>query len=556
MNQQWYLGLDISTSHLSAVLINGDRQQQYPLFWQNGDQQQFSLPMTVTASDSLSQPWQIAVESGLVSGKTLNGWLPFLRLAPTYQAEVDGTWLPTLPWSTPPELPLKSLSDALVFLLCVLRDRSVVSELSPTRVRDIFGRLAGVIVSLPSNWGDTYRLNIREVLRQVSLVNRGEQVLFVSGAIATLLGFQAQLPHTEGGTLIIHSDESHTDLAVVDLPSYLPQLKASQIHSHSFDYGGSALQQDILCQLIYPQWLPQLQDALSKLAKIMPRAGEIDLERRLLAAWQWRNSPVGRSLLQAANQTKMLLQQRAEFAAHLGQQEWRVIRPELERKVIYPFQQQLNQQINHLFAKAGVMSQGIQQIICSGSNFEYCDQWLTASLQQKFPQAELIRNTAPSQISRIAVGLGLVPLMPQVIDNDRHRYHDYFLLGILLKILPSEPFRLDTLHRLFQAEGINDRNFGDRLQGLLFSQRPAGLAPELDEQQGNVFRQYPMGNTPATALCWQDDDGFYHLNEAQRDHFLEFWGYLQQSYDIEILEPYGLPFGRSPLQLSSPDVPR
>ncbi|OKH16967.1 hypothetical protein [[Limnothrix rosea] IAM M-220] len=550
MNQHWYLGLDISTSHISAVLINGDRQQQYPLFWQNGDQQHFALPMVVTATASPSQPWQMALENGLVSGKTVEGWLPFLRLAPTYQAEVEGSWFPTLPWSKSSELPLKSLGDALAFLLCILKDRSLAPELSPTRVRDILGRLNGVIVSLPSSWGDTYCLNIREVLYQTALVECGEQVLFVPGAIATLLGFQAQLPHTEGGTLIIHSDGSHTDLAVVDLPAYLPQLQRTQIQSHSFDYGGNALQQDILCQLIYPQWLPQLQDALSKVAKMMPRAGEVDLERRLLAAWQWRNSPVGRSLLQAANQTKALLQQREEFAAHLGQQEWRVTRTDLERQVIYPFQQQLNQQINHLFAKAGVMSQGIQQIICSGSNLDYCWRWLSVSLQQKFPQAELIRETSTAQVSRIAVGLGLVPLMPQIVDGDRHRYHDYLLLGTLLKILPNEPFRFDTLSRLLQGEGINARHCGDRLQALLFSQRPAGLAPDLDEQQSNVFRQYPFGNTPTTALCWQDDNGFYHVHEAQREYFLEFWRYLEQSYDIQLLEPYRLPFGRSPRQLS------
>lgn len=550
MTQHWYLGLDLTSTHLSAVLVNGDRHQQYPLYWEQGDQREYALSMLVTASGNAAQPWQMAAGAGLISGKTLDGWLPFLRLAPTYYTEQGDDWWPTLPWSKSAEFPLKALSEALAYLLGIVRDKSLTTDLSPTRVRDVFGRLAGVIVSVPSGWGDTYYLNIREVLQQTGLVQKGEQVLFIPGAIATLLGFQAQLPHTEGETLIIHSDASHTDLAVVDLPSYLPELRATQFHTHSFDYGGNALQQDILCQLIYPQWLPQLQDALSQLAKTMPRPGEVDLERRLLAAWQWRNSPVGRSLLQAANQTKILLQKRSEFSAHLGQQEWQVTRTELERKVIYPFQQQLNQQINQLFARSGVMAQGIQQIICSGSNVDYCFAWLSRWLQQKFPQAELIRDQHSPPMSRQAVGLGLVPLMPQIIDGDRHRYHDYLLLGTLLKLLPDKPFRLDALYRLLQGDGLNARNCSDRLQQLLFSQRPAGLAPNLDEQQSNVFRQYPMGNTPATALCWQDEEGLFHLNEAQRDHFREFWQHLERSYHIELLEPYRLPLGRSPRQLN------
>lgn len=546
MNQEWYLGLDIGTSHLGAVLVNRDRQRQYPLYWEQGDGRTFALPMLVCATDQPTQPWQMA--TGLVAGQSLEGWKPFLRLAPFY-GDRQGGWYPTLPWGNKQELPLKSVIDALTFLLQVVRDRSQSEELAPLKVRDILINLQGVIVSVPSQWDDTYRLNIREALQRAALVQHGSAVVFVPEAIATLLGFQAQLPHTEGETLVIHSGESHTDLAVVDLPAYFPQLQATQIHSHSFDYGGIALRQDILCQLIYPQWLPHLTDTLGILAKTMPQAGAIDLEYRLLAAWQWRNSAIGRSLLQAAHQTKQLLQKREKFAAHLGDQPWQVSRLELDKKVIYPFQQQLNRQINHLFAVAGVTAQGIQQIVCSGSNLDYCWSFLAPWLHQKFPQAELIRDPVPPSVGRVAVGLGLVPLIPEIVNGDQHRYHDYLLLGTILDIAPGNPFELDTLHRLLQGQGINTRGCGDRLQGLLLSQRPAGLAPDVDEHQGNVFCQYPLANSPAPALCWLDAQGLYHVHEAQREHLQHHLQVLSQGYNAELLEPYILPFGRSPLQI-------
>lgn len=551
MNQNWYLGLDLGTTHLQAVLVNGDRQQQYPLYWERGDEKIFSLPMAVSSAHKTNQTWQISTESALATGKTLEGWLPFLRLAPCYFDEAR-TWFPTLPWSNQQAIALKSVGEALTFLLELLKDKALAVDLAPMRVRDVLGNLAGVIVGVPTHWDDTYRLNVRESLQQSTLVQTADQVVFVPEAIATLLGFQAQLPQTIGGTLVIHSGESYTDLAVVDLPEYFPQLENQHIQSHSFDYGGNALEQDILCQIIYPQWLPQLQDALSNLAKTMPRAGEIDPEYRLLAAWQWRNSPVGRSLIQAARQTKKLLQQRDQFSAHLGDQQWQVTRPELEKQVIYPFIQQLNQQINHLFAQSGTVIQGIQQIICSGSNTDYCWQWLEPALQQKFPQAELIRDTSTQSVNRVAAGLALVPLIPKIVDGDRHRYHDYFLLGELLRGLPKEPFSLDTLQRQLQTQGTNVRHCGQRLQELLYSQRPAGLAPDLDEQQSNVFLEYPMGDTPTTALCWLGDQGLYHLHEAQQDHFLEYWQYLHQSYKIKFAEPYNLPFRQTILQLSEP----
>lgn len=547
MKQSWYLGLDLGTSHLRAVLINGSRQRQYPLFWEQNGEQKFGLPMTVFGTGKPSQPWQIAEGAGLAPEKTLEGWKPFLRLAPSYLADQD--WYPKLPWSRGRSLSLKAVEDALTFLLCILKDRALAEDLSPTRVREMLSDLAGVIVNVPTAWDDTYRLNVREALRRAELISQAEQVVFLSGAIATLLGFQAQLPHPAGQTLVIYSGESHTDLAVVDLPDYFPQLTAQHIHSHSFDYGGNALEQDILCQLIYPQWLPQFQDNLSVMAKMMPRAGELDPDYRLIAAWQWRNSPIGRSLLRAAHQTKRLLKKRTEFSAHLGQQKWQVTRQDLERQIIYPFREQLNQQLNHLLAIAGSTIPGIQQIILDGSNAAYCWEWLEPWLTQKFPQATVIRDETPQPISRVAVGLGLVPFLPNLVDGDRHRYHDYFLLGALLKNTPTEPFSLETLQRQLQREGVNARNCSQRLEALIQSQRPAGLAPDVDEQQSNVFQEYPLGNTPAAALCWLETDGLYHLHEAQRDHLLKHWELLQTSYQVNFDEPYNLPFKAIALQL-------
>lgn len=549
MSQFWYLGLDFGTSHLRAVLINAQRQRQYPLFWELGGEPSFGLPTTVLGTGNPVQPWAIAEGGGLVAEKTLEGWKAFLRLAPSYLEGAE--WYPKLPWSRGRNLSLKAVEEALTFLLCILRDRSLTADLSPLRVRDILGSLAGVIVNVPTAWDDTYRLNVREALKQAGLIAQAEQVVFVSGAIATLLGFQAQLPPAAGQTLVIYSGESHTDLAVVDVPDYFPQLTHAQIHSHSFDYGGSALEQDILCQLIYPQWLPQLADNLQAMAKLMPRAGELDPDYRLLAAWQWRNSPIGRSLLRAAHQTKRLLQQRAEFTAHLGQQRWQVTREDLERQIIYPFREQLNQQVNHLLAISGATVQGIQHIIVAGTNGDYCWQWLEPWLAQKFPQAHLLRDATPPAISRIAVGLGLVPLLPNIVDGDRHRYHDYCLLGTVLKALSPEPFSLDSLQRQLQSEGINARHCGERLEAILNSQRPAGLAPDVDEQLSTVFLDYPLGNSPASALCWRETDALYHLHEAQRDHLQHYWTVLQQSYQIGFDEPYSLPFQAITLQLGA-----
>ena len=59
--------------------------------------------------------------------------------------------------------------------------------LEETALQAAMNRLKGIIVGYPTNWPDTYSLNIREAVLAVGLVTDPNQIFFIEDAIATVL---------------------------------------------------------------------------------------------------------------------------------------------------------------------------------------------------------------------------------------------------------------------------------------------------------------------------------------------------------------------------------
>jgi hypothetical protein len=56
---------------------------------------------------------------------------------------------------------------------------------------------------------------------------------------------------------VINAGATAIDLLLVHLPEQLADLNYSDFNLRSFPYAGDALDQDIVCQLLYPQWFRQ-----------------------------------------------------------------------------------------------------------------------------------------------------------------------------------------------------------------------------------------------------------------------------------------------------------
>jgi len=378
-----------------------------------------------------------------------------------------------------------------------------------TELKSAIEDLKGVILGCPASWSEAYRFNLREAVLEAGLVRNIEKVFVVEDAIATLFSeIKIEDKHKnytfktsgknyrKGGTLIINAGATTTELALVSLPENLFNLNYSDFTCHTYNYGGNAFDQDIACQLL----LGEENFRVGSQNKCLPRAGMPDLSIRYQLQQWLESSPFRMALLQSAKNLKIILQEEERFTFKIGPRTWQVKRRDLESKVLVPFVQQLNRELNRLLTKVGMSSVAINQAICTGGTS--CLPALNRWLRQKLPNAIILRD-APSETtetvleriynlpaeaeifqsktSRVAYGLATLGLYPQMLENPRQQYGDYFLLGELLKVVPAQPLKKEEIMELLESRGINTRVCRDRIEMLVEGLLPPGPLPSEED---------------------------------------------------------------------------
>ena len=544
----WFLGIDFGTKGLSAAILNGNNGRVYPIYWEqvssnNEEKITFQLP-SIVAIDWLKKSEEEIDKNALLLQDfkhCLKVTIPYLKVEVTRQKpeekptesfllasnfSVSTSPEPVVQWSLDSQVSLGAIKGGLVALLATIKsldstnvgveegrspaDRSLETGEKITLTESYFCRaeglelpelksaiqqLKGVILGCPASWSEAYRFNLREAVLEAELVGNVEKVFIVEDAIATLFS-EIKLAEAEGsftfktqenqfrkgGTLIINCGATTTELAVVSLPENLQNLERSHFTCHTYNYGGNALDQDIVCQLLLGEENFKSGDRHESL----PRSGMPDLSIRYQLQ-QWLQSSAFRmALLQAASNLKIILQHEDRFTFKIGPRTWQLKKRDLESKVLVPFVQQLNKELNTLFAQLAMSPAAINQAICTGgtSYWPALSRWL----RQKLPNAIILRDNPSetaemvlerlynlpanvenlnSKTSRVAYGLATLGLYPQILENARHQYNDYFLLGELLKAVPPRPVSTQEVIELLEGRGINTRVCQKRIETLI-----------------------------------------------------------------------------------------
>ncbi|MBD1911349.1 MULTISPECIES: hypothetical protein [unclassified Leptolyngbya] len=564
----WYLGIDLGTTGISAVLLHRPTATVYPIFWlelklpgpiHGGlpiPERTYRLPMAVYVTPTSTgdmEGSEVAIASLTITRQEfshptrqpLRDFKSALRVGIPYYTANAAHWEPVLQWSDQRTIPLSTLHQALRALLTSLNytspdsttgsDTSVLScgavGLSDDTLQQALKELAGVMVSYPAAWSDTYRFNVREAILAARLVDDPAQIYLVEESTATLLSALAPedavtLPsnltpnpdlfqaHWQGGTLVMNGGASVTELALVNLPEHLQRLSPTDITRRTLPYGGNALDQDIICQLIYPAWVRQANRTSQDRAAILPEGGSTfqagedldwadpwaalgwehlalpvvgdpDAANRQILQQRLLGAGVGSGLLEAARYLKLTLQQQERGYVTLGGVSLTINRQDLGSRVLLPYIQRLNRELNGLLTQTGIPVLQVNQVLCTGgsASFAAIARWL----RQKLPNATIVQDTytqpeAPqhnhlSICSRVAYGLAAVPLHPQVIDQGHHRYSDYFLLMELLRIFPDTPTTLEGILRMLEQRGIDTHTCQAAIVALLEGHLPSGLVP-------------------------------------------------------------------------------
>ncbi|MDV3351492.1 hypothetical protein QGP82_22505 [Leptothoe sp. LEGE 181152] len=525
----WFLGLDVGSTGLSAVLMNRQTGQVYPIYWQaqgaDPETKHFRLPamaVVTAAQETVAVGYNALGDlEGLLnqSGAELVG---LNRLKPLLKVAVGhGQTLPNsdpwLRWSDTVELPMLQVLQAMVALLKYVVDQGQAVGLEDEGLAQIWQKLQGVIVGYPTNWPDTYSFNLREAVLAAGLIDQPEQIVFVEDAIATILSGlpdpkEISLTETvslsrqpslynckwQEGTVVISGGAVMTELGLVSLPKDLTHLNYADFALRGFAYAGDALDQDIVCQLLLPEerWQP-LSEADATIAwdwqghlaedadwqqfdnLTLPAVGHVDWAQRYSLQQHLLGSSLGQSLLAAARHLKLTLQQQNQMQITLAGKHWLIKRRHLENLIFLPYIQRINRYLNVLLSHHSVDSQGIKQVICTGgsASLPAIARWL----RQKFPNATIIQDTYASELphscSRVAYGLVNLARYPQVLNVTRQQYSDYFLLMELLRVFPQQPLPVGAIMHLLEQRGINTQACHLHILALLEGHLPPGLVP-------------------------------------------------------------------------------
>ncbi|NJL48351.1 MAG: hypothetical protein HC929_13815 [Leptolyngbyaceae cyanobacterium SM2_5_2] len=208
---RWFLGLDLGTTGLSAVLLEQSTGQVYPLYWVDNTisgataDKFFRLPVLASVRVGAGEDYQVqSVGSSALTVTwgdldapedntiVLKGLKPVLKLGIPLRATAADPAQPQIQWSDQRHLPLQAFQEALQQLLATLPQFSqaeapftlgAVGLEAPT-LGLALNQLAGVLVSYPANWPDSYTFNLREAILNIGLLSSPDDIYFVEDAIA------------------------------------------------------------------------------------------------------------------------------------------------------------------------------------------------------------------------------------------------------------------------------------------------------------------------------------------------------------------------------------
>jgi hypothetical protein len=429
-------------------------------------------------------------------------------------------------WSSNQQVSLRWLIAALKNLLEQVQTRAHHPQIPDLGL--ILLKLSGVVFGYPSNWSDTYILNVREAILKAGLVTQAEQVMAVEQAIAPALSLIHVKQISTEITLLIDVGAVSTSLCLtkeIGAPLKQQSYDRNKIHMLSFDYAGLSISQDIIAQLFHPHWqlITNPNRHLCNFENIQfPEVGDPAIAKRILLNQYLLSSEVGQQMLELADQVKIA------FGRDINLDTWNeeilgqplvVLRRELENLILQPFIQRINRDLNLILSNIGIIGDDVRQVYLVGHTayIPLLSRWIA----QKLPN--VVVNTLVG--SSVASGLAVAPLYTSLHNVARQQYSDYFLLQEICRLNLTKPVNPTQLLKQLQMQGINIKVCRDRILTFLQGDLPAGLFPWLEPEQAMVLEDPTLSSDLCTGKLFElETDGTYQPNMGK---FQQLRVYLQ-----------------------------
>ncbi|NJK60761.1 MAG: hypothetical protein HC918_11660 [Oscillatoriales cyanobacterium SM2_1_8] len=217
----WFLGLDFGQRTVQAALGNVAVGKVYSL----------TIEEMAALPNQISHP-----EVGLLSEYT-----QLLRMGVPYRS--GNAWQPVVQWSPSRAVDLQTLRQGVELLLTRLGNGA-----AHPRLPESLPPIAGVAFGIPTDWPDTYAVNLREALLRAGLVASSERAIAVEQPLALFLHLLHTRPDLSYPVLILDAGTLSTQLLLARGP------ERPLVGTRGLDYGGSGLNEDIAARLLYPYW--------------------------------------------------------------------------------------------------------------------------------------------------------------------------------------------------------------------------------------------------------------------------------------------------------------
>ena len=526
LDDSWILGIDFGSTAIRASLLNADTGRVYPLFLDAAAEMPCKIVWNADHSldDPMTKDIRILTKrsqsTGLENGEVaLVHFKQFLKLGLPYRGV--STWQPIIQWSDSNQVSLRWLIAALKNLLEQIQTRANHPKLPDVGL--ILLKLSGVVFGYPTNWSDTYILNVREAVLKTGLVSQAEQVMAVDQAIAPILSLLHDQKVSQEITLLIDAGAVTTSLC---LTKGLSDVKdRSKLHIRSLDYAGLSISQDIVIHLFYPHWqlITNPNRHLCNFDHLsLPEIGASAPQQRILLQQYLLSSHLGQQMLELADRVKVA------FGRDIGLDSWNeelmgqpllVLRRELENLILQPFIQRLNRELNTILSNAGILGEDVGQVLLLGSTMHI--PLLSRWLAQKLPNAKI----DPLATSVVANGLAIAPLYPNLQDVARQQYSDYFLLQEICRLNLTQSINPNQLLQQLQMRGINIKVCCDRILSILQGDLPEGLFPWQESESSIILEDPTLSHELFAGRLFElETDGTYQPNVTK---FQQLRVYLQ-----------------------------
>lgn len=545
-----YLSVHLGTQALAGAWLDDDRQV-HPILWQAP---LLPLPGGLSSALMVSPPDATSQSDAMPDLAALLGFLK-QALSVGISVNVEQTWHPQVQWADETEAPLKDFLEAMALWLhapCPVHSSREAAPLESDAQSTVIRSLSGVVVGLPGSDSESYRFNLREAILAAGLVDAPEHIFFLEGAIAALLAL-LPLPQTgdspvptascltdtplmpQGWTLVLNVEAIATELLLVELPATGSCPDYEHFWLRNLAYGSQALDQDLFCQFLYP--LAVEQNRLNLNSRELPLPGEPDGTVRRRLQQQLNRSSAGVELLRLATIARTALTEQAAVTFHAGNQPWTLTQSDLHQRILLPYAQRLNRELNTLLNQTGTAAAAIRQVVCVGEAARVAT--IAHWLKQKLPNSRIIYPLEGTTDRLIAAGLARLPLFPQVLNPIRHQYSDLFLLREMLSTLPPHPLPFGKILQSLENRGIHTAACQRSILNLLEGNLPIGLIPSEEDREllAAASRDYEGYRAIAAAPVFQKEQNQYCLNPRISNPLSHYFAAILQNSYQQLEEP-------------------